>query len=88
MVSQLLEVNPVRNPNDPGMALQIPFVLVRAKPETSLEVSVSDDQQKVDFKFDSQFTLNDDSYVLQQIIAQYGSIRALVQPSNERAASS
>ena len=31
MVKQLIEVNPVRGPNDANIALQIPFVLVRVR---------------------------------------------------------
>lgn len=74
MVKQLLEVNRVRSAEETDMALQIPFVIVRAEPEVTVEVSVSDNMKDVDFKFNAPFSLHDDSFVLKQVIQHYGSI--------------
>ncbi|KAG1666242.1 hypothetical protein FOA52_011544 [Chlamydomonas sp. UWO 241] len=76
MVKELLDVNPPRSAGDLDMALQIPFVLVTARPEATVEVSVSKSMEEVDFKFNAPFSLHDDSFVLKEMIRHYGSIRA------------
>ncbi|GAX83041.1 hypothetical protein CEUSTIGMA_g10467.t1 [Chlamydomonas eustigma] len=77
MVQQLLQANPVRTEQDTDIALQIPFVLVRAKPEATVEVSVSESMQEVDFKFNAPFSLHDDSYVLKQALEHFGSFQKI-----------
>jgi len=67
------------------MPLQIPFVLVSAKREATVEVSVSEDMQAVDFTFDAQFSLHDDSYVLKEIVKKHGSVDNMYAALNNEA---
>lgn len=71
VVNHLIETNPVRSVNEENasdIALHIPFMLVRAKPEATVEVKVSDTMREVDFKFTgATFSLHDDAFVLRQM---------------------
>ena len=72
VISHLVATNPVRQPSEESsdMALHIPFMLIRAKPEATVEVKVSDTMREVDFKFTgAPFALNDDAYVIRQMAA-------------------
>lgn len=67
----LLAKNPDRRSNTCGTALPLPFVLVQAKPEATVEVKISEDMLDVQFDFyNCPFEIHDDSYVLRNLLKE------------------
>lgn len=55
-----------------GTQLHLPFILVQAKPDATVEVKISEDMSDVQFDFyHSPFQIHDDSYVLKNMAAQH-----------------
>lgn len=51
-----------------GTQLELPFILVQAKPDATVEVQISDDMRDVQFSFaNAPFQIHDDSYVLKMM---------------------
>lgn len=68
-LKSLLAKNQERSPDSCGTALHLPFVLVQAKPDATVEVTISDDMLDVQFDlYNSPFQIHDDSYVLKNLV--------------------
>ncbi|KAG2493280.1 hypothetical protein HYH03_008417 [Edaphochlamys debaryana] len=67
-LKKLLERSAQRGANPGGTQLFLPFILVQAKPDATVEVKISDDMMDVQFDFyHSPFQIHDDSHVLKKM---------------------
>jgi len=69
-IKQLLARDPERR-FQCSTALHLPFILIQARPDATVEVKISDDMQDVAFDFyNSPFQIHDDAFVLKHMAAQ------------------
>ncbi|GLC32947.1 hypothetical protein PLESTM_000006800 [Pleodorina starrii] len=67
-MKKLLERSATRGANTTGTQLFLPFILVQAKPDATVEVKISEDMMDVQFDFyNSPFQIHDDSHVLKKM---------------------
>ncbi|GLI65495.1 hypothetical protein VaNZ11_009031 [Volvox africanus] len=70
-LKKLLERSAMRGANPSGTQLYLPFILVQAKPDATVEVKISEDMMDVQFDFyNSPFQVHDDSHVLKKLAEQ------------------
>ncbi|EFJ43853.1 DP transcription factor [Volvox carteri f. nagariensis] len=68
-LKKLLERSAARGNAATGTQLFLPFILVQAKPDATVEVKISEDMMDVQFDFySSPFQIHDDSHVLKKMV--------------------
>ncbi|GIL75898.1 hypothetical protein Vretimale_5571 [Volvox reticuliferus] len=80
-LKKLLERSAIRGANPSGTQLYLPFILVQAKPDATVEVKISEDMMDVQFDFyNSPFQVHDDSHVLKKLAEQQARQQQQQQP--------